>query len=503
MRGREASTRIPNVLSIAGSDPSGGAGVQADLKSILASGGYGMAALTALTAQSTRAVSGVHVPPPGFVRDQLDAVASDIRIDAVKTGMIGGAAVIAEVVGWLDALAERPAVVVDPVMIATSGDRLIDADAEHALHDLIARADVVTPNLPELAVLVGEDVAGDWPAALRQARALAERHGVLVLAKGGHLPGPACPDALVSADGVLAEFAGRRIETRSTHGTGCSLSSALATLFARHGDWVVATGLAREWLRGAISAAEALDVGSGNGPLQHAHALWSGEGVPRAATERWWRDAAPVRAAIDAGSFVRGMTDGSLDREVFEHYLAQDALYLRAYSAVLARAAMLAGDEDERAFWAASSATCLEVELELHRSRVGEPAVAPSAETAAYLAHLDAAAAAGDYGVLVAAVLPCFWIYEDVGRRLATAAHPDHPYADWLGTYGDPAFAEATRRAIRIADRAATRADPDALGRMREAFLASCAHERAFFEQRPARHADAGAPRPDGAHAVV
>lgn len=477
--------RIPNVLSIAGSDPSGGAGVQADLKSILACGGYGMAVITALTAQSTRGVTGVHVPPPGFLRHQLDALAADVRIDAVKTGMIGDAAVIAEVVDWLGGLPHRPAVVVDPVMIATSGDRLIDVDAEHALQALIARADVVTPNLPELAVLVGGDVARDWPEALRQAQELAARHDVLVFAKGGHLPDDACPDALVSAEGVVAGFDGERIRTRSTHGTGCSLSSALATLFARVGDWPAAAGLARGWLRGAIEAAVALEVGGGHGPLHHGHALWAGERPPRRSTEVWWDDAAGIRARIDAGSFVRGMTDGSLDRGVFEHYLAQDALYLHAYADVLARAAELAERPDERAFWGESSARCVEVELELHRARVGEPEVEPSTETAEYLAHLDAAARTGDYGVVVAAVLPCYWIYEDVGRRLAAARHAGHPYADWLGTYGDPAFAEATRRAIEIADRAAAGASAEAVARMHAAFAASCEHELRFFEQRP------------------
>ena len=160
---------MPRVLSIAGSDPSGGAGIQADLKSIAAVGGYGMAALTALTAQNTRGVRGVHVPPAEFLRAQLDAISDDIAIDAVKIGMLANAEVIAEVADWLRQ--HRPGVVVvDPVMVATSGDRLLDAAAERALGELLPLADLVTPNLAELAVLAGAPApAESWAEALEQA----------------------------------------------------------------------------------------------------------------------------------------------------------------------------------------------------------------------------------------------------------------------------------------------------------------------------------------------
>ncbi|WP_156762065.1 bifunctional hydroxymethylpyrimidine kinase/phosphomethylpyrimidine kinase [Microbacterium karelineae] len=266
---------IVNVLAIAGSDPSGGAGIQADLKTIQATGGYGMAAITALTAQNTRGVRSVHVPPPAFLRDQLDAISDDIAIDAVKIGMLGTAEVADVVARWLRSLATAPAVVLDPVMVATSGDRLLDERAERSLADLIALADVVTPNLPELAALLDEPVATAWPDALDQARRLAARHDVLVLAKGGHSGGDSCPDALVDAGGGILRMDGERIRTANTHGTGCTLSSALATLGARTGDWPTAARLARDWLRGALAAADALDVGrpGGHGPVHHAHAI--------------------------------------------------------------------------------------------------------------------------------------------------------------------------------------------------------------------------------------
>lgn len=270
---------IPRVLSVAGSDPSGGAGVQADLKSIAAQGGYGMAVLTALTAQNTRGVRSVHVPPVAFLREQLDAVSDDVRVDGVKTGMLGSAAVVAEVVAWLRRT-RPPVVVVDPVMVATSGDRLLDGDAEVAVRDLLRHADLVTPNLPELALLLGEARATDWDAALAQGRRLAAERDVTVLVKGGHLDRPDCPDALVRADGTEVVVPGERVDTVHTHGTGCSLSSALATRLAAGDDDATALRRVKSWLADALRHAHELEVGQGRGPVHHLHALWVAAGAP-------------------------------------------------------------------------------------------------------------------------------------------------------------------------------------------------------------------------------
>lgn len=269
---------IPRVLSIAGTDPTGGAGVQADLKSIAAHGGYGMAAVTALVAQNTHGVRSVHTPPPSFLREQLDAVSDDVDIDAVKIGMLGSTGVTEVVASWL-AATRPPVVVLDPVMVATSGHRLLDADAEAALRDLVAAADLVTPNLPELAVLVGAEAATTWAEALDQGRRLAASSATTVLVKGGHLAGADSPDALVGpigADGAddVVEVPGRRVETRHTHGTGCSLSSALATRQVVTGSWPASLRQVKPWLEGALERADELHVGSGNGPIHHFHHLW-------------------------------------------------------------------------------------------------------------------------------------------------------------------------------------------------------------------------------------
>lgn len=271
---------IPRVLSIAGTDPTGGAGIQADLKSIAAHGGYGMAVVTALVAQNTHGVRSIHTPPAAFLHEQLSAVSDDVRIDAVKIGMLGNVDIIDTVDSWLTRH-RPPVVVMDPVMIATSGDRLLDPGAEEAMGRLLYRADLVTPNLPELGVLLGEATAQSWPQALEQGLRLSAEKNIIVLVKGGHLEGKDCPDALVDATGRLSdgeqifEVSAERVNTQNTHGTGCSMSSAMATLQAKLGNWGEALTQTKSWLQDSLRHADELHVGSGPGPVHHFHQLWS------------------------------------------------------------------------------------------------------------------------------------------------------------------------------------------------------------------------------------
>lgn len=527
--------RVPRVLSIAGSDPSGGAGIQADLKSIAAVGGYGMAAITALTAQNTRGVRGVHVPPAGFLREQLDAIGDDIEIDAVKIGMLANSEVIGVVADWLGRV-RPPVVVIDPVMVATSGDRLLDADAELALRALLAWADLITPNLAELAVLAeGSEPAATWAEALEQAATVSAGFNALVLAKGGHLTGDAAPDALVDAragtpdssrerTATVIEFTGERIATTATHGTGCSLSSAIATLRVTHGSWHPAVAEARRWLRESLRHGESLEVGGGHGPVHHFAGLWQRGGLATAPTPaeveaEWWDEIAEVRRAIDELPFIQRLADGTLPRASFEEYLAQDAHYLRAYSRVLAEASRLAPDAAAQAFWAGGAQRCLDGELELHRDRLhrdplhrdrpsaGIRPFEPNAANVAYLDHLVASGARGGYAELIAAVLPCYWIYDDLGRRLITGEFgpeplsPEHPYADWLAMYGEPTFELATRQAIDTVADVASRATAEERERMRRAFHRSAEHELAFFAAPPIEEAPQGAGAGAGAGA--
>ncbi|SIS00905.1 bifunctional hydroxymethylpyrimidine kinase/phosphomethylpyrimidine kinase [Microbacterium sp. RURRCA19A] len=471
---------IPRVLSIAGTDPTGGAGVQADLKSISAFGGYGMAAVTALVAQNTLGVREVHVPPTDFLTAQLRAVSDDVEIDAVKIGMLGSAEVVAVVAQWLTAT-RPPVIVLDPVMIATSGDRLLDADAEAAVRDLCRLADLVTPNLPELAVLVGEPVAADWDTAVAQAQALAARTDTAVLLKGGHLTGEESPDAIVDAAGIHP-VPGRRVATPHTHGTGCSLSSAMATLAAHGLPWPDALVRAKRWLTGALENAAELHVGRGNGPIDHLHELRPNLDLAPSWSAARWEDTAAVRADVDDCAFVRGLASGDLDRAAFTFYLGQDLLYLREYARVLARAAALAPRTEEQRFWAAASVSCLAEEATLHESHVDATDLAPAPATAAYTDHMHAVSAGGSYAVLVAAVLPCFVLYTDIGARWRGTFTPDHAYADWLTAYGDETFGASSAEASRIADAAARDASLATRAAMARAYARSMRLELAFFE---------------------
>ncbi|RYC33179.1 bifunctional hydroxymethylpyrimidine kinase/phosphomethylpyrimidine kinase [Lichenibacterium minor] len=264
---------IPNLLSIAGSDPSGGAGIQADLKTFSALGCYGMAALTALTAQNTRGVSAVHVPPPEFLTAELDAVFADVRVDAVKIGMLATGDMVRAVARCLAARPGLP-VVLDPVLVATSGDSLgapdvVDALVEH----LLPLATVITPNLPEAARLSGLPVPDDEDAMRAAAQGLMARGARAVLVKGGHLGGADAVDLLVEGREIRF-FHARRIATANTHGTGCTLSSAIACYLARGLALADAVDAAKNYLTGAIADGASLDVGGGHGPVHHFHALW-------------------------------------------------------------------------------------------------------------------------------------------------------------------------------------------------------------------------------------
>ncbi len=263
---------IANALSVAGSDPSGGAGVQADLKAFSARGVYGMAAITALTAQNTRGVARAAPVAPDLVAAQIAEIRADVRIDAVKIGMIATAEIAATVADALDGL-DAP-LVLDPVMVAKGGARLLAEDAVAAMAErLLPRAAVVTPNLPEAAALLGAPVAASRASMAEQAEALVARGARAALVKGGHLEGRESPDALATNEGVVW-LDGARTPTMNTHGTGCTLSAALAAELAKGAPLAEAAAAAKSYVAGAIAAADRLSVGGGCGPTHHFHALW-------------------------------------------------------------------------------------------------------------------------------------------------------------------------------------------------------------------------------------
>ncbi len=266
-----AEARYARVLSIAGSDSGGGAGIQADLKTFAALGCYGMTALTALTAQNTLGVSGIHAVPAAFLKAQIQAVVEDIGVDAVKLGMLHAPEIV-EVVAWAIDHYRLPNVVLDPVMVATSGDRLIAEETVQSLvRELFPRACVVTPNLDEAALLIGHAIGGiaELDAAADELLALGAQ---AVLLKGGHLAGDEVVDVLLQADGSRRRLASPRISSRNLHGTGCTLSSAIAAQLALGHLLPEAVMRARAYVLGAIEAGALVQIGHGHGPLNHGYA---------------------------------------------------------------------------------------------------------------------------------------------------------------------------------------------------------------------------------------
>jgi len=545
---------VPRVLSIAGTDPSGGAGIQADLKSIAASGGYGMCVTTSLVAQNTCGVREVFTPPLEFLTAQLAAVFDDVTVDAVKIGMLGDADTIRTVRTWLSEH-PVPVVVLDPVMIASSGDRLLQAEAEQALRDLVPLVNVITPNIPELAVLCEKEPAQTFDEAHEQAANLAAATGTTVIVKGGHLCGQDAGNTAVFPDGTCAHVRTPRLDSRNTHGTGCSLSSSLATRLGvellQHTEATGHTEAAghtaeqsvltsedthralqwsTRWLHESIAAGAGLQVGSGEGhgpvdhaararrleaaasayPWHHLLATTDSEGnaldgtsperllpvSPVSAGEAVVKPAGPWTAALWAAGgetwhqildlpFVRALGDGTLDEDLFAFYLDQDALYLRDYSRALATLSARADTAEAQVHWAAGAHEAIAAESQLHegwlanRARLG----GPSPITMGYTNFLRASAAGEDYVVGAAAILPCYWLYEEVGAVLSSQNHADHPYAEWLSLYGGEEFAAEVARSLAEVERAFETASPAQRVRAARAYLSACVYEREFFDQ--------------------
>ncbi len=269
----QANTKPPIALTIAGSDSSGGAGIQADLKTFTVLGVYGASVITALTAQNTTGVQGVHAVPPEFVAAQMRSVLGDLSVGAIKTGMLANAAIIRAVADGLAKMGPDTPLVLDPVMVATSGDVLLAADAIDTLKTaLIPRATLITPNLPEAAELLGTSIATTETEARSQLDALARLGARAVLLKGGHGGGGEAVDFL-SFGGHVHRLASPRIATRNTHGTGCTLSAAIAAHLALGDNLETAVQAAKDYVHRAIAAGAALRIGAGSGPVDHLFPL--------------------------------------------------------------------------------------------------------------------------------------------------------------------------------------------------------------------------------------
>jgi hydroxymethylpyrimidine/phosphomethylpyrimidine kinase len=268
-------THIPIALTIAGTDPSGGAGIQADLKTFSALGVYGATVMTALVAQNTMGVRSIHDVPPAFIAEQLTSVFDDLDVKAVKIGMLSRPEVIETIAASLTRYGVET-IVLDPVMVAASGDRLLVPEAVEALRTvLIPKALVITPNMPEAAALLDEPVAETEEDMIWQAEKLMKLGCRAVLIKGGHGTSDESTDILIDEKG-LSRFTAKRVATQNTHGTGCTLSSAIAAGLAHGEELRDAVTIAKAYISGAIAASDELNVGHGHGPVHHFHALWKG-----------------------------------------------------------------------------------------------------------------------------------------------------------------------------------------------------------------------------------
>ncbi|WP_137043878.1 bifunctional hydroxymethylpyrimidine kinase/phosphomethylpyrimidine kinase [Pseudolabrys sp. FHR47] len=265
----------PVALTVAGSDSGGGAGIQADLKTFAANEVFGTSVITALTAQNTQGVSAIHDVPLVFIAAQMEAIFSDFDVGAVKIGMLSRAETIRLIASELRRRGAKH-IVLDPVMVATSGDRLLQDDAVAALRtELMPLAEIVTPNLHEAAALTGKPLARDEREMEAQARDIVAFGPRAVLIKGGHGMGEEAVDLLVGSDGAVTRMTAKRIATKNTHGTGCTLSSAIAANLAKGMDLAAAVRAAKDYVTHAIEHADNLEIGHGHGPLNHFYKYWS------------------------------------------------------------------------------------------------------------------------------------------------------------------------------------------------------------------------------------
>ena len=482
---------MKTALTIAGSDSSGGAGIQADLKTMIANGVYGMSAITALTAQNTTGVQGIFEVTPEFLEQEIDSVFTDIRPDAVKIGMVSSAGLIKSIAKKLhEHKAEN--IVVDPVMVATSGSKLISDDAIGTLKEyLFPMAAVLTPNIPETEVLSGMEVksAEDMIAAAKQ---ISETYHCAVLCKGGHQLNDA--NDLLYRDGSYRWFNGKRIDNPNTHGTGCTLSSAIASNLAKGYDLDTAVERAKAYISGALAAM--LDLGHGSGPMDHGFyfsrkRICGGTGMTM--TERLLEATKEIWDGYNETPFVKGIADGSLDHEKFKYYMIQDYLYLIDYTKVFALGAAKAKDLSAMKLFAGYTHAILDGEMDIHRAYMARLGITPEeAETAnvaldnlSYTSYMLRVAYEEGQAEVAAAILSCAVSYEVIAKKIVEK-HPEalnHPfYGEWVSGYVADAYHEENQVLIDLMDRLSDGYSEKQLQHLEEIFMACSRYEMAFWD---------------------
>ncbi|WP_048758449.1 bifunctional hydroxymethylpyrimidine kinase/phosphomethylpyrimidine kinase [Corynebacterium vitaeruminis] len=521
---------VPRVLSIAGTDPTGGAGLHADLKSIAAAGGYGMGVVTALVSQNTVGVRAVHTPPVDFLVEQLAAVTDDVTIDAVKIGMLGSRELTQVVTNWLRQT--KPAVVVlDPVMVATSGDRLLDEDALDAMRDLVAEATVITPNVPELALLADGPEANDLTELIEQALEFASKNDVIVIAKTGHLSGDEAGNAVAFPGGQVSFSSSPRIHTENTHGTGCSLSAALATRIGGGSAVDDALRWTTRWLSESIRFADDLHVGQGHGPIDHGHRARrlekvalrrmqpvrlnsnfsqedfegaDAEQTPRELesffgsslqiapagpfTAQLWRDIEDIITEIGDMFSVRSLLRGDLSSEETDFFVAQEAWYLHQVFPVLSHLATKAPCPKEQVLWSSLAQETLVRALELSNNTLEEASstvedIEPTTITQLLLDIHSSCSAFNTYRVAVTSIVAEMWMSAELNLQGKSLVDRDSKIAGWVEVYSDPEFIDSVQQALGVLEENMSSASEAELKTIRNIFRRAAVLEREAYAQ--------------------
>ncbi len=438
-------------LTIAGSDSSGGAGIQADIKTMTMNGVYAMSAITALTAQNTTGVFGVQEATPEFLRSQIDAVFGDIFPDAVKIGMVSSSELIHVIADSLRKWQARN-IVVDPVMVSTSGAKLIDDDAVHTLaSELLPLAVLATPNIPEAEILSGMKIL-DESGMTQAAEKISTKFGCSVLLKGGHMINDANDYLFDGNTGTW--FTGKRIDTRNTHGTGCTLSSAIAANLAKGYALPEAVSLAKEYISGALAAM--LDLGKGCGPMKHSFNLTGKFARDRGIISRLMGSVSDIWPEYNNHPFVKGIETGTLDPEKFRHYIIQDYLYLNEYTKVFALGVSKAKSLKTMRLCASIIEAIANVEMDIHRGYMGRLNVSQDEldsaktelENTSYTSYMLRVAYDEGEAEILAAILSCALSYEDIAKAIVKnnpEAVNHELYGDWVKCYSGEEYCSANR----------------------------------------------------------
>ena len=475
-------------LTIAGSDSSGGAGIQADIKTMTMNGVFAMSAITALTAQNTTGVTGIQESSPEFLKQQIDAVFSDIVPDAVKIGMVSSSGLIHVIAESLKHWGARN-IVVDPVMVSTSGAKLIDDDAVKTLADeLLPLAVAATPNIPEAEILSGMKIA-DESAMTRAAKVIAERFGCSVLVKGGHMINDA-NDYLYSGE-YGSWFTGKRIDTQNTHGTGCTLSSAIASNLAKGYSLTESVTLAKEYISGALGAG--LNLGKGCGPMMHAFSLTGKFSQSRSIVARLMDSVSDFWSSYNAHPFVKGIETGTLDPAKFRHYIIQDYMYLNEYSKVFALGVSKAKNLDTMQLFSSVIQAIAHVEMDIHKGYMGRLGVTQEElgsakrelENLSYTSYMLRVAYEEGEAEILAAILSCALSYEDIAKRILRN-NPDagkhELYGNWVSCYSGEEYCGLNRVLVSYLERAAENYSDSQLEHLAEIFRACSLYERGFWD---------------------